>query len=309
MNISVVICTHNRRVLLAQTLQWLSNAVWPEDHRANLLVVANACTDDTVAWLRQSSASQTQDGGLPLTIVEELTPGKSYALNRAIAESTADALCFVDDDQLVDRNFLTELLAALDRYHDCGIICGKMAPAWDGTEPGWVHETGKYRIPIRPFPEYDYGDAPKLVDETMRRPSGGNITVRKAVFERAGGFSVDIGPHGHNLMGGEDHEFLARATAAGVKIMYVPTIKQLHTIDRERMSMWYMMRKSYLRSLSSTQLFEAQMGLRPFMVIKVLKYFLRGLTSINANRRFYYFIRLAASFGELRGFLQKRPQS
>jgi glycosyltransferase involved in cell wall biosynthesis len=305
MDLTIVICTHNREALLRQTLASLAKTRRVPSARMEILVVANACSDGTHALLMETAVNPIWKD-LPLRWIAEPAPGKSNALNRAISDTDAAVLCFVDDDQLVDGGFLPALATALAENSQFDIICGKIRPAWDGSEPTWVHESGRYRIPIRPFPEYDLGDTAKEITLAHKLPSGGNITVRREVFERAGVFSTDLGPQGHNLMGGEDLEFLKRCLSQGRRILYVPTLRQLHAIEAERMCTRYMLRKSYLRSLSSERMSgRRQMGLKPYMIVKLSRYGVNALFSLNANRRFYYLIRMAAALGELRASVER----
>lgn len=300
MDLSIIICTHNRAPLLRQTLNTLALARRPCGVRAEILVIANACHDDTHTLLSSVSKDAAwQD--LPLRWIEEPEPGKSHALNRAIAETDAAALCFIDDDQFVDPDFIATLTAALDAHPEYGIFCGQIRPAWDGREPAWVHATGPYYIPIRPFPEYDLGDRPLEIGVSHKLPSGGNITVRRQVFGEVGHFSTELGPQGHNLMGGEDHEFIQRCLEHGIRILYVPGLRQLHAVEPERMRTGYMLRKSYLRSLSAWRMSShSSDGLRPYLLIKPVQYGLKALFTFNGNRRFHYLIRMAAALGELR---------
>lgn len=299
-SLAVVICTHNRSGLLMQTISSLYESDYTGTAPVDIVVIANHCTDDTLDRLSEFKTDHVH-AGLRLTWFEEALPGKSNALNAAIRETHHAALCFIDDDQLVDAHFLTALTEGLANHPAHGILCGRIAPAWDGREPDWVHERGRYFIPIRPFPEYDFGDTSKDIPIGHKLPSGGNITVRRWVFDQVGRFSTNLGPQGHNLMGGEDHEFLTRCLAQGVRIRYLPTLRQLHAIEAERMRTGYMLRKSYLRSLSSQRMQgAAPQGLRPYMLVKPVQYGLNALFTLNRNRRFYYLIRLAAALGELR---------
>ena len=78
----VLICTHNRSRLLLRTLHYLNMARRPQGWQVGVLVVANACTDDTLERLEQFREENKE--GLPLNWIEEPTPGKSHALNRAL---------------------------------------------------------------------------------------------------------------------------------------------------------------------------------------------------------------------------------
>lgn len=226
---------------------------------------------------------------------------KSYALNTAIAQTDHAALCFIDDDQVVETGFIASLTAGLEANPDDSIICGRIWPAWDGSEPLWVHAKPPYAIPIRPFPEFDLGSESRRLDSGERRPSGGNITVRRRVFQRIGGFSVELGPTGHNLAGGEDHDFLQRAVDAGFHIRYLPAVRQLHAIDAQRTRTWYILKKSFLRSRSSFLVDPPVSGPRPYMLRKILSHGLGAAVALNPDRRFYLMVRTAASVGDLMG--------
>jgi len=233
--LAVVVCTYNRSASLVETLRSIYACGYTGEAVIDVLVVANNCSDDTLARLADFRAAHPR-ANLTLDWIEEPQAGKSHALNAAIAHTPHEALCFIDDDQTVEAGFLEQLVAGMRTHPENDIYCGRIWPAWDGSEPSWVHTQGEYAIPIRPFPEFDLGQASFALGPRDRYPSGGNIVVRRSVFETIGGFSVELGPTGHNLAGGEDHDFLKRAVVKGCTIRYLPGVRQLHAIDAERMS-------------------------------------------------------------------------
>jgi GT2 family glycosyltransferase len=301
--LAVVVCTYNRSASLVDTL----GSLWADGYAGpapiDVLVVANRCTDDTLARLGEFERRHSQDR-LRLRWIEEPQPGKSHALNAAIAYTHHDALCFVDDDQIAEPGFFAALIRGLGDFPDDDMFCGRIWPAWDGSEPSWVHAKAPYAIPIRPFPEFDLGGSSRRLEAVERRPSGGNITVRRRVFDRVGGFSVALGPTGHNLAGGEDHEFLQRAVDAGFHIRYLPEVRQLHAIDAERTRASYILKKSYLRSRSSFLVDPPVSGPRMYMLRKIISHGLRAAAALDADRRFYLMVRTAASVGELMGAVE-----
>ena len=147
MDCTIVICTYNRADSLQRCLESLQAAASPEAVALEVLVVANACSDHTIELLARWS-EQGIGPMVPLRWVEESNPGKSYALNRAIAVTGhSKALAFVDDDHLVHREYLNALTDALSRNPNFDLYCGVIQPAWGGSEPAWVHEQGEYKIP------------------------------------------------------------------------------------------------------------------------------------------------------------------
>ena len=81
--LTILICTHNRADLLERALASLNGARRPA-LPVQILVAANACSDDTAARMRAYQAQQDARGWLPLTLLEVPTPGKSHALNEAL---------------------------------------------------------------------------------------------------------------------------------------------------------------------------------------------------------------------------------
>ena len=301
--LAVVICTYNRSASLIQTLASIYDCGYSGQERVDIIVVANNCSDDTLARLEAFNAVHPR-ANLALDWIEEPQAGKSYALNTAISRTTHDALCFIDDDQTVETGFLARLLDGMDTYPDDAIYCGRIWPAWDGSEPSWVHTQDAYAIPIRPFPEFDLGSESIVITPHDRYPSGGNIVVRRPVFDAIGLFAVELGPTGHNLAGGEDHDFLNRATDKGFSIRYLPRMRQLHAIDAERMSTPYTLRKSFLRSRANFLIRRDEHRPRLYMFRKILEHLGSAVFTFNASRRFFYLVRLAASLGELTGAVE-----
>ena len=306
MKLTVVVCTHNRACLLERTLDSLNQAKRPRDCEVQLLVIANACTDRTSAVLESYQKQPHPEIWIPLRWEAEPTAGKSHALNRAATLVESGILAFVDDDHRVDENYLVAIADAGRAYPYASLICGRILPDWDGSEPRWVHDTGPYRIYPLPVPRYDEGNQPHRITANGPVPGGGNLCVRREVFDRVGGFSRDLGPHGHDLGGGEDIDFVYRCLAAGEQIQYVPNMLQYHYVDRDRLRFGYLLRKSFQRSRSGIRSHSTVTASVPlYMWRKVATYFMLGVASLSWPRTRFYLVRLAAALGEWRGFLDK----
>lgn len=290
---SIVICSHNRSELLLQTVcNILENADIPKNFE--LHIVLNACVDDSKIQLMKLG----QHSVIKIFIHEESRAGKSYALNYAINNIQTDYIFFLDDDQILESNYLNKLGSILNSNPECPIITGFLMPAWDGTEPKWVHNSLEFRIPIRPFPEYNLGQYSKVLSNEDKIPSGGNIIIKRSVIEKIGMFNESIGPTGHNLVGGEDHDFLKRAISKGICIKYYPQLRQWHQILYDRMSYKYMFIKSYKRSFSVVNM-KHHITLKPYMFRKVITYLWQTITCFDSKKRMFYWTKLAAALGEL----------
>ncbi|MGC8625761.1 MAG: glycosyltransferase family 2 protein, partial [Phycisphaerae bacterium] len=110
--VSIIIPTHDRAALLRQTLESLTQLVIPADKNVELLIIANACADQT----RHICEAATPNMPMPLRCVVEPMPGASQARNRGLTEANGDILAFLDDDVAVDPHWLAGLLAVFEQY-------------------------------------------------------------------------------------------------------------------------------------------------------------------------------------------------
>jgi FkbM family methyltransferase len=299
--LAVLICTHNRATLLERALASLNAAARPPGWEVEILVAANACTDGTHALLERYRREAPACDGLALEWFAEPRPGKSFALNSAIPRIAAELVTFVDDDHRVDPGYLAGVCRAADTYPEATMFCGRILPDWDGSEPAWVHDEGPYKIRPLPIPRADAGPVPKPVTVDDPTPGGGNLFVRRGVFDRVGRFSADLGPHGHDLGGGEDRDFVLRAFAGGETMQYAPDVVQFHYVDPERLRFGYVLRKAYQRSRSVAR-GDATLEAVPRYLWRMLGEYAAGasLTLSPAKRRFYL-VRAASTLGDIRG--------
>src|SRR5487761_2083256 len=309
MRLTIVTCTHNRSELLRRVLASLNSATRPRDCPVELLVIPNACSDDSEAVLRAYEAD-ADPRRLPLRWISEPLAGKSNALNRAVSMIADGVIGFVDDDHRLDPDYLVNLVAAIRRYPDASLFCGRIVPDWDGREPSWVHDAGRYRIYPLPVPHYDQGPDPKAIAAAGPAPGGGNLWLRCEVFQRVGLFKPELGPHGHDLSGGEDSEFVSRCLAARERIRYVPDVIQYHYVDLSRLRLRYLLRKAFQRSRSGIRIESSRSrGIPLYMWRKLLTYMIFATLSLSWPRTRFYLVRVAATLGEMRGFMDRRDKS
>ena len=302
----VLICTHNRSGLLLRTLHSLNTARRPQGWHVDVLVVANACTDNTLERLEHLREEGKE--GLPLNWIEEPTPGKSHALNRALPQIASDLVAFVDDDHRDDPGYLTHICTAAEDYPDAGLFCGRILPDWDGSEPAWVHVTGTYRIYPLPVPRFDQGEVPLRLTPEIAIPGGGNLFLRVEWINRTGPFSTELGPTGHDLEGSEDLDWILRAQELGARLQYVPSVVQYHYVDLQRLKLGYLIKKAYKRTVSTTGLKVRSEGDRipRYLYRKLVEYLFYAMTALSTDRRRFFLVRTAAALGELKGYRQRR---
>lgn len=303
-SLTVLICTHERAVLLEQVLVSLDACTPPPGLVVDVLVVANACRDGTHVFLEQRELGSGSGSRLPLRWLAEPRPGKSNALNAGAAVLQGDWVAIVDDDHRVSGDFLVRIEQAIAAQPEATLLCGRILPDWDGREPAWVHDSGPYRVYPLPIPLQDFGRASRELGLEGPIPGGGNHIIQVGVLRRIGQFSTELGPQGHDLGGGEDTDYILRALRAGERLWYVPDIVQYHYVDLARLRLGYLLRKAYQRSAAAVALHGAprsETGVPLYLYRKLATYAVAALLSVHNARRRFYLVRSAAALGEMVG--------
>jgi GT2 family glycosyltransferase len=235
LTVSVVIATHNRASLLRATLDRLrSQQFEPGDE---VIVVDNASTDATCDVIDQAA----KQFPVPLRRLRDPSPGKAPAVNAAIALSRGDVLALTDDDVLVGREWIAIIRRLFQDDPSIALVGGRVDPHWQREAPSWlqVEEHGRYGPMSSPLALLHYGEAQDLGKRTV---VGANMAVRRAVFQRLGGFAPDLGKRRGTLLGGEDHDLCQRAVAAGYRCEYRPELRVQHWVPAERTRLRYFLR-------------------------------------------------------------------
>jgi len=212
--ISVVVCTRTRPELVAECIA----SVLAADHNAlELIVVDNTDAGDLAgAWTDAR-----------IRVVREPRPGLSRARNTGLRSAGHDVIAFIDDDVMVEREWLTALAAAL-RDETIDGVTGCVVPYELATEAQREFEwyggmsKGAARRLFR-------GSAisHRQAIETQTVGVGANMAFRRRVFERIGGFDEALGA-GTPVLGAEDLDFFHRALRAGLTIGYEPAAQVRH---------------------------------------------------------------------------------
>lgn len=297
-NIVALICTHNRSSLLIQALDSINKALHPENCNIEIVVIVNACSDNTIKLLDEYKII---DRPTPLKYFIETRPGKSFALNRGINSISDAFICFIDDDQKVNELYFSECVNAINKFRNSSILCGRLLPDWTGDEPDWIH-SNEFKIYPFPIPIFDLGDNPKKIKLGMELPPGGQVVIHSSIFKKFGNFSENLGPTGHNLMGSEDTDFFERVLRNGGTIQYVPEIIQYHFVDNNRFKLSYLLKKCFQRNRSITISRPHSYPTAPFYLARIfITNIFRLIFSTNLLKTRFYLMRTCSTLGEISG--------
>jgi glycosyltransferase involved in cell wall biosynthesis len=212
-DISVVISTYNRADRLGDALERL---LGQRGVNYEVVAVDNNSTDGT----RQVIESYVARSGGRLRYVFEGRQGVSYGRNTGVAATQASLIAFTDDDMRMADDWLARIKQAFDAHPELDCLGGKVLPLWLAPCPTWL--TPRHWSPIALL---DYGTEPVVVDTSRRQTLvTANFAVRRAAFDRVGGFSPLTQRTQNDVCSTEDNELQLRLWRTGVRGMYFPEI-------------------------------------------------------------------------------------
>lgn len=258
--VSVIIATRNRSASVGRLLHSLRETRDLDRVPVEVLVVNNASTDDTAERLKEAA----RDWPLvrPLT---EARAGKNFALNTGIRAAQGEILCFMDDDIVLDPDWLAALLRdyRTTRYD---ALQPRVLPGKDPSgSPAEMKRLYQYNIPV-----IDYGDSVKDV----RGLTGVIMSCRRQAIERAGFFDERLPASGYH----GDTDLSRRIRAAGFSIGYTPHVVAYHELNPNRYGAPYARLSQYRKGLSRSLYGRDSMffDVIPNLIANLIRYLLYG---------------------------------
>ena len=215
---AVVIATCGRPELLRRTLESLASARLPGSVR-EVLVVENGGAQgarEVVDALRDR---------LPIRYLLMEDGNKSRALNRALRETSADLVYFLDDDVLLEEATVESYVETAARYGPGHHFSGPLVADWEVEPPDWLKP---YLPPSAAG--WDKGDEEKYYDHPYF--IGSNWAAFRDDMLAAGGFKEHIGPGSPTGALGDERDLQQRMLDAGNRGVYLPDARIWHHVPR-----------------------------------------------------------------------------
>lgn len=226
---TVIICTRKRPEELQRSLASLA----VQDHPSfSVLVVDNSIGDEATAAVVQSFKPK-----LNISYMIETRPGLSRARNTGLRSAlSGDIVAWLDDDEVADPMWLSELCRAFDRHPEIVGASGVVVPAelltsaqiwfeqFGGHSKGrgfapqiFSPDTWEDQHPLYPLPPFGVG---------------ANMAFRIGALRRIGGFDEALGA-GTPAQGSEDTKMFSDLMRAGGSVAYWPTALTRHFHRRD----------------------------------------------------------------------------
>jgi hypothetical protein len=235
--ISVIICTHNprpdyfSRVLTALRQQTLPLSEW------ELLVIDNQSVEPLA-------------GGVDLAwhpaarVIREETLGLTPARLRGIKESSGKLLVFVDDDNILAHDYLSEALQIALDYPNLGAWGGCLRGEFETAPPSWSQRYWPY-LGVRQATEDRWSNDPR---DWNSQPCGAGLCVRQAVANRyvadvaANPLKQALDRKGSDLSSCGDSDLVQTSRRFGLGFGVFVRLHLVHLIPAWRLSEEYLLR-------------------------------------------------------------------
>ncbi len=282
--VSAVVCCYNSAQVIVPTILALHQQIIPPELGYEVILVDNACTDNTVELAKVVWHNST----LPLRIVEESQPGLMNARKAGVLKARYDILLFVDDDNIIESDWIRKISYLFARNRNVGIIGGYNRELIDGEKPSWfdmfksMYACGT-RIPIN--------ESGVITGKTGAKYFGAGLAFRTLILrEIINGYPpVFLTGRKKNVsIRGDDTELVLRALLSGWDFYYENTLTLQHHILNKRLKWRYLCRcaKGSGATMIVLQIYRSVLcGEKPVLYKDLLKAALQELVELIKNPR------------------------
>lgn len=234
---TIAICTYNGATRIGGVLRALAAQTRPE-LMCEVLVVDNASTDGTGDTSGRLIRELLAGGG---RVVPEPLAGLSHARACAAREARGEIICFLDDDNLPDPDFVEQAVAAFRSHPQAGAVGGRVLPQWDSPPTPLAEAVAPFALAI-----CDQGPNPRRLDDPAGGIVGAGLCIRtdllRRIFASPALASSVTDRKGSNLISGGDLAICILARKTGWETWYIPSIQIRHCLPPGRMEKKYLLR-------------------------------------------------------------------
>jgi len=238
--LSIVIPTHNN-IFLKDVLVAIIHCLGFSDDIQIVVVENPEITEKTVKDIEDACGGRTHN---IVHIQSKL--GANAARNAGCQRADADIIALIDDDCIVDCNWIHAVLSAHTIYPTAGIMGGPMRLIFKSDRPRWV-ESYFWSM----LAGIDHGDGVVDFSHINDRYAGmivsGNLTFKKRFFNQTDGFDETVGYIGKDsLMAHDEIRFIYECSQYGLpKKLYIGNIIVFHQIPKFRTEISYFLKRAY----------------------------------------------------------------
>lgn len=247
MDLSVIICTHNSILNIEKNLHCLSKQKHSSSLSWEVIIVDYESDDGTLAFLEQI---ETRTLVPNLRVINVKDRGKTPAIEAGFYASQGEAICIVDDDNMVDVNYVQIAFDLINEKSEIGVIGAFGIPCL----PKGIRTPKWFDVFSEKYAVGHQSDKVGYLDGEPYSFWGAGSVFRKSAWLKSKqiGFVPALNPSRgksrdtflNGFSGGEDPEMCFAIVLAGYKLWYEPSLIYRHNISSSRLSIKFLLNTS-----------------------------------------------------------------
>jgi glycosyltransferase involved in cell wall biosynthesis len=179
-----------------------------------------------------------------LRTVVEPTAGLTPARIRGIREAGGEIVVFVDDDNLLDSDYLEQALRIAEEYPRIGAFGGRISPEFETPEPAWLRPFRSH-LALADFPQDAWSN---VTGERAVLPCGAGLCMRLPLAKQWAEHAAadprrrSLGRTGSRTLSCEDTDMVLSCADAGWGTGRFTTLHLTHVIPAARLEFAYQTR-------------------------------------------------------------------
>lgn len=252
--IDICICTYQRPTLLINLLNSLRFQKLEDNINFRIIVIENDSTKSAFSTVKKFTKRSTYE------VVYDVEPrqGISYARNRALQNVNAEFVAFLDDDEIVDDDWLITMFNALNTYK-ADIVFGPVIGIFPESVPRWAKNHQAFKRPMN------------TTGTVLTNGASGNVLFKSSIL----GEPKQTFDQSYALTGGEDSDFFYRLYLKGKILIWCNEGIVREHIFPNRLTTEWIYRRSFRGGQCHFRIFVSQ-----YSKIKKISWFIKKILQI-----------------------------
>lgn len=222
MLISICLCTYKRAHLI-KTLESINALTIPDNTEIEVIVIDN----DEGKYAESIVFGKSDNYRHRLTYINQPIKNISIARNEYLKAAKGEYIASLDDDEIVDKEWLVNLLNTAVKYK-ASVVFGQVKPIYPNHTPNWIVQGRFFDRKVR-----------ETGTEVSSGGAGCTLIRKEALLKTGYTFDAKFGK-----TGGEDSDLFYRLHKKGFKLVYCKEAFVSEEVEPERLNCKYLFKRA-----------------------------------------------------------------